>query len=191
MGQPWAAPRGWESRCCGSGGPQSEQDPWGRQGKGKVWAGPATGKASRAAGGGALCSLGRCGGSHGDAAGPVDGTGDRQVARSPWQGRDRWSRVNSKKQKPWLPTRHLEIHHLTFYPASATEAMETAPPFLFLLYIAPRLPPALSLVQGPSPSAVSDPFPTAARNPSSRPLSPRTAAEPQASFLTIRYASTV
>lgn len=51
--------------------------------------------------------------------------------------------------------------------------METAPPFLFLLYIAPRLPPALSAlssVQGPSPSAVSDPFPTAAQNPSSQPL---------------------
>lgn len=36
-------------KVLGSGGPQSEQDPWGRQGMGTVWAGPAAGKASGAA----------------------------------------------------------------------------------------------------------------------------------------------
>lgn len=52
------------------------------------------------------------------------------------------------------------------------------PPFLFPLYKALRLPPALAPPRAPSPSAVSDPFLAAARTPapSSGP-SPRTAAE--------------
>lgn len=63
---------------------------------GKVWAGPATGKAGWAAAR-LLPGQVKCG-SHGKAAGPVDGTGKR-YQEAPGQGRDRWSRVNSKKEK--------------------------------------------------------------------------------------------
>lgn len=66
---------------------------------GKVWAGPATGKAGQAAAR-LLPGQVKCG-SHGKAAGPVDGTGKR-YQEAPGQGRDRWSRVNSKKEKKKL-----------------------------------------------------------------------------------------
>lgn len=58
------------------GRPQSEQDPWERQEMGKAWAGPATGKAGWAAAR-LLPGQVKCG-SHGKAAGPVDGTGKKR-----------------------------------------------------------------------------------------------------------------
>lgn len=79
------------------GRPQSEQDPWERQEMGKAWAGPATGKAGWAAAR-LLPGQVKCG-SHGKAAGPVDGTGKKRYQEAAGQGRDRWSRVNSKKKK--------------------------------------------------------------------------------------------